>query len=341
MSAIDPTTPNDDLERRLRSWMGEQGPDADLTATYDTIVDSTRRARQRPWFLVRRGVRRTTPMSAWSYRGPWAVAGVLAMLLVVLALAAGLLVGARPRLAEPVQPPPSSSPTSLAPPPIAESVAIEDLSNLAAGTLYTSRLFEPSITFGVSPRTEGQPGGDICIPVDTSSRSIVLAHPKSCVGDLRLIRPWAVACGTAGDHPDADALAAAILAIPATTSSKDLGDLQAANAVPPGMFAERYHGRVVEMLGYGPLFATDVDDRDHCRLLPEPGTNDPVIEIRRDMSALFVLVDVNDELVVIRASEAGHDRASGAEAQSRGYGQGGADQLRHLLGLVNGIRFGR
>ena len=39
------------------------------------------------------------------------------------------------------------------------------------------------------------------------------------------------------------------------------------------------------------------------------------------MSAFFVLVDVDDELVVIRAGVAGHDRASGAEAQSRGYGR--------------------
>ena len=110
--------------------------------------------------------------------------------------------------------------------------------------------------------------------------------------------------------------------------------------MPQGMFADRYRGRVVEMLGYGPLFAAVVEDRDHCRLLPEPGSDDPVIEIRRDMSALFVLVDVDDELIVIRAGVAGHDTVSGAEAQSRGYGQGETANLRHLLGLVQAIRFG-
>ena len=160
----------------------------------------------------------------------------------------------------------------------------------------------------------------------------MLAHPKGCVDDLRFIRPWAVDCGSAGEHPDADALATAILAIPATSGSTDLGDLQSAGAVPPGMFADQYHGRVVEMLGYNPLFQAGAVNRDDCRLLPEPGSDDPVIEIRRDLSALFVLLDVNGELIVIRASVAGYDGPSGAEAQSRGYGQGGSAELRHLLG---------
>jgi hypothetical protein len=338
MSGIDRTTPNDELEVLLRSWMGEQRPDADLTSAYDVIVDATRGARQRPWFLVRRGIRRTTPPSGWFYRGMWAAAVILAVLIVALTLAAGFLVGGPPQRLDQVLP--SSAPAGESPSPAAPARVLEDTGTLVLDTRYTSRLFEPAVTFKASPRTAGGAEADICPSVITSSRSIVFAHPKGCVEDLRIIRPWAVACGTAGDHPDADALAAAILALPATTSSTDLGALDKADPVPPAMFAAPFHGRVVQMLGYGPQFAADVDDRDHCRLLPDPGTDDPVIEIRRDMSALFVLVDVDGELIVIRASVAGHDAASGAEAQARGYGQGGADQLRHLLGLVTDIRFG-
>ncbi|HEY6570488.1 MAG TPA: hypothetical protein VIZ22_09370 [Candidatus Limnocylindrales bacterium] len=337
MSAFD-TMPTDDLERRLSSWMGGQGPDTDLTSTYDTIIDATRGARQRPWFLVRRGIRRTTPMSERRFATERALTAGLAVLLVVLAIGAGLVIGGR-LLTSPDESTPAPSESSSAPTSV-DALAIENGISLSPGQLATSRLFQPTLTFRPSPRTPGESAVDLCPSVESSSRSLVLAHPKGCVEDLRFIRPWAVDCGSAGEHPDADALATAILAIPSTSGSTDLGDLQSAGAVPPAMFADQYHGRVVEMLGYNPLFQADVVNRDDCRLLPEPGSGDPVIEIRRDLSALFVLIDVNGELIVIRASVAGHDAASGGEAQSRGYGQGGSEQLRHLLGLVYDVRFG-
>lgn len=287
------------------------------------------------------GLRRLSPVPRWSaFRLIVASAAVAAT---VLAISLGVA-GTTNR--QPTVPPslaPSPSPINSAPaelePATDPATVFGEGTAFIADVAYTSNRFEPSVTFRASARTAGEAEGDVCPVADISSRTIVLAHPKACIADLRFIRPWAVDCGAAGDHPDADTLAAAILAIPAPTSMFDLGDLQTAGAVPAGMFPDRYQGRVIEVLRNSQLFRADLPDRDHCRLLPEPGSNDPVIEIRRDMSAILVLLDVKGELVVIRASVAGHDAASGAEAQSRGYAEGGADQLRHLLGLVNGIRF--
>ena len=339
MRSVDRAMPTDDLERQLRSWMGERGRDTNLSDAYDTIVDTTRGAGQRPWFLVRRGIRRTTPISERRFIAERIAAGGVVVLLLGLVLATGVVVGGR-LLADPADPLPSPSPLPTPAIMVSDTIAIEDRATLGPGTVFTSRLFEPRVTFQASARTAGAAEGDICPTVPTSTRSIVFSHPKGCVGDLRITRPWAVACGSAGDHPDADALATAILAIPATSGSTDLGDLQTSSAIPPGMFADEYQGRVVEMRGYAPLFAGDVTDRDHCLLRPDPGSRDPVIEIRRDMSALFVLIDLDGELIVIRASTAGHDRASGIEAQSRGYAAADPSELQHLLGLVHDIRFG-
>ena len=94
MSAFD-TMPTDDLELRLNAWMGEQGPDADLTSTYDTIVDATRGAGQRPWFLVRGGIRRTTPVTERRFATERALMAGLAVLLLALAVGAGLVIGGR------------------------------------------------------------------------------------------------------------------------------------------------------------------------------------------------------------------------------------------------------
>jgi hypothetical protein len=254
----------------------------------------------------------------------------LVLLLIAVALAAGLLVGSR---LGPPDPPL---------PPLPPALSIDGQGAPQVGTTYTSGVFGQPMTFQVTPRSPGDLStADVCPAPSTSPRSMVFAHPRGCVEELRIIRPWAVACGAAEEHPDANALAAAILAIQATSGSTDLGDLSTSTAVPPGMFAGAYHGRVVEMLGYAPLFAGNVNDRDHCRLLPEPGSDDPAIEIRRDMSALFVLIDVDGELVVIRASSAGYDAGSGSEALSRGYAGADEKELRHVLGLITDIQFGR
>ena len=215
-------------------------------------------------------------------------------------------------------------------------------SSLRVGTTYTSRVFGQPMTFQLTPRNPGDLAtSDVCPVPATSPRSIVFAHPKGCVEELRIIRPWAVDCRSAGEHPDAAALAAAILEILPTSDAADLGDLQASIAVPRAMFAETYHGRVIEMIGDPAQLARRVDDPDHCRLLPEPGSDDPVIEIRRDLSAYFVLIDVDGELVVFRASMAGYDAATGSEALSRGYALGDPTELRHILTLITDVQFGQ
>ncbi len=233
-------------------------------------------------------------------------------------------------------------PTPL--PTLPAAVAIDYAGNPSVGRTYTSSAFGLPLTFELTPRSPGSDTIDVCPAPSTSSRFIVFAHPKVCHDELRFIRPWAVACGTIGDHPNADALAAAILAIPGTTNPRDLGDLQSSAALPAGMFGDEYHGRVVEILGSGPAFGANAVDPDHCRLLAEPASNDPVIEIRQDIGALFVLVDVDGELVVIRAGQEGYDAATGVEAHPPGtQTQPGDEQLRqlsHLLGLVTDIRFG-
>lgn len=330
MSAFD-TMPADDLERRLSAWMGEQRPDADLTSTYDTIVDATRKARQRPWFLVRRGIRRTTPITERRFLVERVAMAALVLLLIALMLAAGLLVGSR-----------LQHPDVTPLPPLPAALAIDYAGNPKVGTLYTSSVFGQPTTFKLTARNPGEPSTiDVCPVPSTTPRWMVFAHPMGCHDELQFIRPWAVACGPIGDHPDADHLATAILAIPPATVSTDLGDLTTPGAVPPGMFGNQYHGRVVEMVGSGPAFDASVVDPNECRLLPEPGSKDPTVEIRGDIGALFVLVDVDGELVVIRAFVAGYDALTNAGAQARGLTQGDEEVLRHLLGLVTDVRFGQ
>lgn len=244
-------------------------------------------------------------------------------------------------------PPPSPMPSPLASPlasplgvVIDPAVELQRLIAPSADERVTSRLFRPKVTFTATPRTQGETAGDVCPRAHTSARTIVLAHPKGCVQDLRFIRPWAVDCGAAGDHPDAAGLAAAILAIPGTRPSADLGDISSGGDLPKDLFREPYPGRVVRMAASGPSVAWDVSDPDQCTLLPEPGTDDPVIEIRHDIGALFVLLDLDGELVVIRASADGHDSGSHQGAVARGYAGVDDDQLIHLLHLVRDIRFG-
>ena len=345
MSAFDPTTEPDDVEQRFRSWMADQRAEVDLTSTYARIIEQTGSSRPRPRFLVRPSLTRTSPPTTWSYR--WGRLAPIAIAAVLLGVAIGavVLVGGRLQqdapLPQPSPPVPSVPVTAPSPRAVVNdpAIVIERGGTLAADARYTSDLFQPRVTFTATPRTTGGAEGDICLPAATSTRMIVLAHPKGCVADLRFIHPWAVDCGSAGDHPDAAALAAAILAIPATTPAVDLGDTRTRGDLPTGMFREPYPGRVVRMPGSGPS-VEDVADADRCALLPEPGTHDPVIEIRRDIGARFVLLDVDGQLVVIRASSDGYDNASHAEAIARGYAAPGDDQLIHLLQLVTDIRFG-
>ena len=151
MTATDRTMPDDDLGLRLRSWMGEQGPDADLTSTYDAIVDVTRAAGQRPWFLVRRGVRRTLPLSERRFAVERLAMAALVVLLVALALAAGVLVGSRLLHVTPL-------------PPLPPALSIDGQAAPRAGTTYTSRAFGQPMTFQLAPRTPERSGNGRCLP---------------------------------------------------------------------------------------------------------------------------------------------------------------------------------
>ena len=215
-----------------------------------------------------------------------------------------------------------------------------------SGVAYTSIAFKPQVAFrlrGLGQRANtGQPT-DWCSPREldastprTSARTIVLAWKYGCVDDLRIIRPFAVDCGTPDAHPDAAALAAAILAKPTIDNVFYHGILEAPGALPPSLFLGTYPRRVLEIIR-----SRDLDpkatDPDGCRLLPEPGSGDPTIEIRGDMNSTLILVDVGGELVVIRAGSAGYDGPTAAAGEARGYGS--IDVLDAMLTGIYNIEF--
>jgi hypothetical protein len=283
------------------------------------------------------------PIASWPRAG-WAA--LLVALLALALLGAMLATGAfrptpfRPALVPPSSPLASALDTQSPSPSPSETprsafdgsqVTIESRGNagLVSGVSYTSRAFKPQVAFrlrgfGQKPNT-GQPT-DWCSPGEpdastprTSARAIVLAWREGCVSDLRIIRPFAVDCGTPDAHPDAATLVAAIIARAGIDNVHDRGTLQTPEAVPSGLFLETYPGRVLEIIR-----SRDLDpkatDPDGCRLLPELGTGDPTIEIRGDMNSKLILLDVGGELVVIRAGSAGYDGPTAAAGEARGYG---------------------
>jgi hypothetical protein len=227
-------------------------------------------------------------------------------------------------------------------------VAIEDTGStgLVSGVAYTSSAFKPQVAFRLHALGQKQETGqetDWCSPrgsdaptPHTSPRAMVLAWRYACLSDLRIIRPFAVDCGTPDAHPDAAALAAAILANPGIGNIHDRGTLQTPGAVPSSLFLGKYSGRVLEIIRSRDL-APKVPDPDGCRLLPELGTGDPTIEIRGDQNSKLILVDVGGELVIVRAGSAGHDGPTGAAAEARGYGDLGV--LDSMLTGIYDVEF--
>ena len=118
----------------------------------------------------------------------------------------------------------------------------------------------------------------------------------------------------------------------------DLGPILPGRTVPADLFSQAPAGRVVEVVGSGP-FSGKVVDPDGCRLLPLPGTRDDVIEVRRDLTARFVIFDVDDQLVVIRTGFGGHDRDSAREGFARGYGRFSPATMDHLLASIYDLDF--
>jgi hypothetical protein len=209
---------------------------------------------------------------------------------------------------------------------------------LVSGVAYTSTAFIPQVAFRLdAPEANWCPphGSDAARPY-TSPRAIVLAWREGCVSDLRIIRPFDVDCGTPDAHPDGATLATAILARSGMGNVHDRGTLQTPGAIPASLFFGTYSGRVLEIIR-----SRDLDpkatDPDGCRVLPDPGTRDPTIEIRGDQNATLILVDVGGELVIVRAGSAGYDGPTGAAGEARGYGDVGV--LEAMLTSIHDIEF--
>ncbi len=85
----------DDVERRLRSWMATGAGTPDLTPLYDSVVRSTRTSRQRRRLLVPRRNRRSTVVSDGWLAGRRLGLAAATVLVLTIAVIAGLLIGAR------------------------------------------------------------------------------------------------------------------------------------------------------------------------------------------------------------------------------------------------------
>jgi hypothetical protein len=233
-------------------------------------------------------------------------------------------------------PSPSATPSGSGPASVfpGGAIALEDLGRdgrLSSGVTYTSRLFEPRVSFRLMTR-DGyrQPFGaetDVCSPVntgnpaDTSSNVIVLRHPKMCAATLSIVQPWAVDCGTPDAHPDATTLAAALLADPGLGAS-DLGGPGSVGALLPGTLLGDVHGRVLKLSRVGGGGA--VAPPRGCRLLSAPGNVAAPIDIPGDIDGPLVLLDVDGKLVVMLGTGVGaahlfthtYDIAFGSQAGS-------------------------
>ncbi len=211
----------------------------------------------------------------------------------------------------------------------------DDGSRLPTGAPLTSRTFRPLVTFSVAAMGAGD-RPEFCV-WGASARAVELGHAMGCIDEVWIVRPFAVACGPRDDRPDARSLTAAMLARPGL-GAVDLGPIEPGVTVPDGLFVDPPAGRVLEVVGSGP-FGGDVADPDGCRLLPDPSSHDDVVEIRRDLTARFILFDVDGELIVIRAGFGGHDQASGAAGFERGYGRFDRATLDHMLESIRDLRF--
>jgi hypothetical protein len=175
-----------------------------------------------------------------------------------------------------------------------------------------------------------------CPDVTTSERTLALRWLYGCVDELRIIRPYAVECGLRDPHPDSSALAAAILSDPGLSRVRDRGDLSALRRIAPTLDLGDRNGRVLEIIA-DRRFRGGADP-DECRLLPEPSSTDPVVEIRGDINSLLALVDIDGELVVLRVSGGGYDADSGRDARARGYAaERGVDVARMLFSALTEV----
>jgi hypothetical protein len=312
------------------------------------------------------GVRSTSQRPGWhSIRAFWpSPSGSTARRLAIGAAAVLVVVVASMQLLPPSEhsggptPPPTGSPSptatvapSVSPAPTAAipssppgsglPMAVLEGSGLGlqSGTIYTSKYFEPAVTFQVHDAGAGLVESEWCPPIDTSAHVITFSHIHACVWQVQFINPVKVDCGTADLQPDAEALATAILANPGMSAATDLGPIEASKNLPKDMFAEPYRGRVIRIVA-GRTFDGTATNPDHCRFMPDDLSDDPTIEIRGDVTSMLVLIDVDGQLVVVRASVGGYDAPTGTDARERGYALAGPDAFDHLLSVNYDIRFG-
>jgi hypothetical protein len=211
---------------------------------------------------------------------------------------------------------------------------------MALQTLASARLAVPVSFwldgFGGSDAEAKTRGSDFCAAVVTD-RAIVLPWLMGCVSELQILVPSVVRCATPDLHPNAEALAAAILAKPAL-DARDLGPLGSSAALPPGLLRGVDGGRVIDIPGTARPFTRGGPNPDGCLIQ----FAHPDIEIRGDLAARLLLLDVGGDLVIVRMAPGGFDGQSAEEAHRRGYGvERDNDALyRAMLERMHELSFG-
>jgi hypothetical protein len=364
----------DEFDRTMRAWFEDDAPRTAPRHLFDAVVAQTGSRRPRIGWRARLGA--TATPRAFSGIGPMGrlliLVAISAALLIGMIAGALLVGGPRPALLAvgptprpTTTPTPTTSPTPMEPPVATPSatpagqltamlgaVPLEGIGSkvLLSGVRYTSSRFGLPIAFKLDAfgglRVAGK-GTDWCSYdsaaqgpyLRTSARTILLSWLMGCVHQVWFIRPASVDCGTLTPHPDAAALAAAIMANPGLATPRDLGAVTSKGVLPAALFLQAHQGRVIDVTRSRP-FDPNAVNPDHCRLLPEPGSGDPAFEVRGDIASRLVLIDVNGELLVLLVAPAGYDATTGAAAKARGYDSGAPSMYGPLLSTIYDVKLG-
>jgi hypothetical protein len=241
---------------------------------------------------------------------------------------------------------PATSATSRALPKLASLVFLDAPgSPTTNGAILSGRVtssgFTVPLSFRIDPRAKDAELGstsDFCAAVATEREITLHWTIYACISELRILAPSAVSCGTGDTHPTAQVLAAAMLAKPGL-DARDLGPVSSSSSLPPGLLRGGNTGRVIDVPGTGRPFVHHSVDPDGC--LIEAGRWP--IEVRGDIAARFVLLDVDGQLVIVRAAPGGYDGPSESIARNRGYA-GDPDRTvevyGEMLGAIHDLSFG-
>ena len=207
---------------------------------------------------------------------------------------------------------------------------------LVPDELLTSEVFRPRVTFRIRARDDVGVSAEFCFEYSDAD-TIVFGHIMGCVDEVRIIHVGAMDCGGIDDAPDADTVAAAMLARP-QLGAVDRGVLGMGVTVPDRFLRAPLHGRVIDVVGTAET-QFDVVDPDGCRFLPTPGSEAIPTEIRRDLQERYVLIDARGGLVVVRAGSDGQDGIAAKAEAGRGYGRPGPEGIWHMLSSIYDIGF--